>query len=212
MSTEPELEAKFKSLGLSEKSTAEALKSKAVRSSLETIIDQSPVIIPSDPSIASLLFALATLTQKGTFECRPRIIRAIIEGRLKSARQIEGKCPVYGVLTKAAVEYMKRHDSDRLWVESDFEAVSGIGIHVTEADLVNLVDQYIATHKVEIVEGRYKTLPTALKFFATNPMTKWADSKERADIVTAKFEAILGPKDERDFVPVKKVARSLLTN
>jgi glutaminyl-tRNA synthetase len=100
---------------------------------------------------------------------------------------------------------MKHHDSDRLWDESDFEAASGIGVHVTKSELSNLVDNYISTHKESVVEGRYKTLPAALKFFASNPLTKWADAKVRTDIVTSKFGALLGPKDERDTVPVKKV-------
>jgi hypothetical protein len=90
MSPDPVLEAKFKHFGLSDKYTNEALKSEAIRSSLATIINQSQV--PStDHVVAALLFALATSTQKGTFECRPRIIKAIFDGRIKSSRQVEGK-------------------------------------------------------------------------------------------------------------------------
>jgi glutaminyl-tRNA synthetase len=116
------------------------------------------------------------------------------------------------LLIVAAVEYMKQHDSDRLWVESDFEAASGIGIYVSEAELDNMVDQYIANHKRDVLEGRYKTLPVALKFFASNPMTKWAEAKVRADVVATKFEALLGPKDERDNVSMKKVPPFLLAD
>src|SRR5262245_27447172 len=105
----------------------------------------------------------------------------------------------------AAVEYMKHHDSERFWIESDFEAAAGIGVHVTESELRSIVGQYISRNKDDILERRYKTLPLALKHFAADPLTKWADSKLRADIVNQNFELLLGPKNERDNAPVKKV-------
>jgi len=67
-----------------------------------------------------------------------------------------------------------------------------------------MVDNYISTNKEEILKLRYKAVPPALKYFASNPLTKWADPKARADIVNDKFQALLGPKDERDNAPVKK--------
>jgi glutaminyl-tRNA synthetase len=105
----------------------------------------------------------------------------------------------------AAVEYLKTHNTENLWVESDFEAASGVGVHVTEGELQDFVAKYISTNKGRIVEERYKALPTTLKELAANPFIKWADPKLRAEIVNKKFEELLGPKDERDNAPVKKV-------
>jgi len=105
----------------------------------------------------------------------------------------------------AAVEYLKTHNTEQLWGESDFEAASGVGVHVTEGELQDFITRYISTNKERIVEERYKALPTTLKELAADPLIKWADPKSRTEIVNKKFEELLGPKDERDTAPVKKV-------
>lgn len=100
---------------------------------------------------------------------------------------------------------MKAHPTGVVWVESDFEAASGVGVTVTEGELQDFVTRYISTNKNKILKDRYKALPTTLKALAANSLIKWADPKLRAEVVHAKFEELLGPKDERDTVPVKKV-------
>ena len=84
------LEDKFKRSGLSDRLMAEALKSKLVRTSLDKTIDEYPQTSP-DPTAAALLYALASATQKGTFDTRPKVTKAILDGRLKSPKQVEGK-------------------------------------------------------------------------------------------------------------------------
>jgi len=84
------LEEKFKAIGLSDKLTAEATKSKLIRVSLDKTIDESPEKIHSDPEVAALLLALATATQKKAYEERPKVVKAIVDGRLKNSRQVEG--------------------------------------------------------------------------------------------------------------------------
>jgi hypothetical protein len=107
----------------------------------------------------------------------------------------------------AAVEYLKVHD--KRWVETDFEAAAGVGITVTEGEIRNLVDTYISTNKDTILAERYKAQPVALKNLAANPFLKWADPKQRTEIITKAFENLLGPKDQRD-ASVKKVYPSFL--
>lgn len=87
-----ELTAKFQATGLNEKQTAEALKSKLVRTSFDKLLDESPKQITTwpNPTAAPLLLALATATQKGSYDSRPKIAAAIIDGRIKSPRQVEG--------------------------------------------------------------------------------------------------------------------------
>ena len=104
----------------------------------------------------------------------------------------------------AAVEYLKIHHNEKLWVESDFEAVSGIGVNVTEGELQDFVNKYMSAHKDKILEERYKALPSTLKEISANSLIKWADPKLRTEVVSRKFEDLLGPKDERDNVPSKK--------
>jgi Glutaminyl-tRNA synthetase, non-specific RNA binding region part 1 len=84
------LEDKFKAIGLSDKLTAEATKSKLIRVSLDKTIDECPEKIHSDPEVATLLLALATATQKKTYEQRPKVVKAIVDGRLKNSKQVEG--------------------------------------------------------------------------------------------------------------------------
>ncbi len=91
------LEDKFRRIGLNEKLTTEALKSKLIRASLDKTIDETADDnnIPSDPAVAVLLLSLATATQKGSYENRPKVVKAIVDGRIKSAKQVEGrKSPV----------------------------------------------------------------------------------------------------------------------
>lgn len=103
------------------------------------------------------------------------------------------------------MEYLKAHPNEKLWVESDFESFSGIGVNVTERELHDFVSQYISVNKEKIMAERYKALPIALKEISANPVMKWADPKLRTQIVNQKFEDLLGPKDERDNVSAKKV-------
>jgi glutaminyl-tRNA synthetase len=201
------LEAKFRGIGLNDKLVAEAIKSKAVRASLETTIDTAPPF--DDPTAAALLYTLASYTQKGTYDTRPNVAKAIVDGRLKTTKQVDGSKPAAKpniVLTAAAVEYMKAHNSEATWVEYEFENVSGVGVTVTEGELQDAISTYIKTHRDRIVEERYKALPPTLKDLAANPRLKWADAKLRADIVNKEFEQLLGPKDDRDTQPVKKVS------
>jgi hypothetical protein len=85
-----DLEERFRSIGLNDKLTAEALKSKLIRTSLEKTIDETSEPVQNDPAVAGLLLSLATATQKGTFENRPKVVKAIIDGRIKSPKQVEG--------------------------------------------------------------------------------------------------------------------------
>jgi len=85
-----ELTAKFKATGLNDKQTTEAIKSKLIRASFDKLLDESPKEFTSNPNIAGLLLALATATQKGSYDSRPKIAEAIIDGRLKSTKQVEG--------------------------------------------------------------------------------------------------------------------------
>ena len=84
------LAAKFKATGLNDKQAAEALKSKLIRASFDKLIDETSQEIPPNPTVAGLLLALATATQKGSYDSRPKIIDAILDGRIKSAKQVEG--------------------------------------------------------------------------------------------------------------------------
>jgi hypothetical protein len=85
------LAAKFKQIGLNERLTAEALKSGLVRASLDRTIDETPLCANStDPNVGALLYALASATQKGAFDTRPNVAKAIVDGRLKTAKQVEG--------------------------------------------------------------------------------------------------------------------------
>jgi glutaminyl-tRNA synthetase len=198
-SSSEDLESKFKAIGLNDKLTKEALKSKLVRPSLDKTIDEAGVT-HLDPATGALILSLATATQKGTYESRPKIAKAIIDGRLKSSKQVEGTHLDY--VDAAAVEYLKVHD--KTWVEVDMEAASGVGVNVTEAEIKQLVNTYMSTNNDMIVTERYKAQPAALKAIGANPLLKWADPKLRTECVTKAFEHLLGPKDERD-APVKKV-------
>jgi Glutaminyl-tRNA synthetase, non-specific RNA binding region part 1 len=110
-----------------------------------------------------------------------------------------------GLNELAAVEFLKTHPADKIWVESDFEAACGIGVNVTQDELQDFVSGYISANKEKILKERYKALPATLKELSNDPTIKWADPKLRTEVVNGKFAELLGPKDERDTAPVKKV-------
>jgi hypothetical protein len=86
------LEAKFRGIGLNDKLVAEALKSKAVRASLEMTIDTAPPF--DDPAAAALLYTLASYTQRGAYDTRPNVAKAIVDGRLQTTKQVDGSNPL----------------------------------------------------------------------------------------------------------------------
>ena len=66
-----------------------SLKSKIIRVSLDKTIEEplDNANVPCDPAIGSLLLSLATATQKGAFSNHPKVVKAIVDGRIKSARR-----------------------------------------------------------------------------------------------------------------------------
>jgi Glutaminyl-tRNA synthetase, non-specific RNA binding region part 1 len=85
------LEAKFRRIGLNDKLVAEAIKSKAVCASLKKTIDEAPELNEMcDSNAAALLYTLASYTQKGTYDTRANVAKAIVDGRLKTTRQVDG--------------------------------------------------------------------------------------------------------------------------
>jgi glutaminyl-tRNA synthetase len=109
----------------------------------------------------------------------------------------------------AAVAYLKAND--KYWDQSKFETACGIGVVVTDSEVANVVNSHISANKDKIIKDRYKALPLTLKELANNPMIMWADPKLRAELVNKAFEELLGPKDERDTAPVKKVGTLYIT-
>lgn len=93
-----------------------------------------------------------------------------------------------------------------MWVDTDFEKASGIGITVTEDDIMNVVGSYMSANKGRILEDGYLALPLTLKEMASDPFLKWADAKLRAEIVNKAFEGLLSPKDKQLVALAKKKA------
>jgi hypothetical protein len=127
-------------------------------------------------------------------------------------------------VTAAAIKYAADHKEI---VRADYEKAAGVGkyqhngfylIHVkwsnhllgvvvSEQDIKNNIAAYIAENKKSIEEDRYRSLGPTLSKLKKLDALRWANAGLIKTELEAQFEALLGPKDERDApVPKKKVS------
>lgn len=115
---------------------------------------------------------------------RPLVARAVTDGRLLSAAQID-----------AAVAYVSSADPA---TDAGLDAACGVGVEVTKGDVEKVVQAYFVAHADQIQEQRYKALGPTLGAIKREPGLKWANPALFKPAVDAEMLALLGPKDERD--------------
>jgi len=81
--------------------------------------------------------------------------------------------------------------------KADFEAASGVGINVTDADVQKLVDDAFDEHKDAIAELKYDFQWNKI-MYGIKDTNKWADSKLVMAKIAEKQKALLGEKPAAD--------------
>lgn len=186
----------FSQVGFEDKKIKEIVKNNKVSKSLAEVIESSGALanssnLPLEKSENALLHHLASLLKGKEVEGIEHISESIIAKKLKSNLQVT-----------EALNYVEAHPKD--FVESDFETASGVGIEVSEAEVVKIIGDYIAEHKEEIEANRYRMVPALLANVRQLPALKWVSPALFKPTIDAQLLELLGPKDERDVVKKEK--------
>ena len=191
--TDDELCALFSQVGFEDKKIKEIVKNSKVSHSLATVIKSTGTEGPYDKSENALLHHLAALLKGKEVSGVEHISRAIIEKKLKSNLQVA-----------EALKYIEQHGGDEPFETAAFEAAAGVGMDVSEEDVKSIIKEYMAEHKTEIEETRYKIIPTLLANVRQLPALKWASPALFKPVIDAEILAMIGPKDERDVIKKEK--------
>jgi len=201
MTDEASLTTQFQTLGLEEKAIKETLKNKKLTAAYAGIANEASLTSTPEPNVTKGLSYLATQTKETQCPKREVITRAITNGHLKTNVQIQ-----------AALEYLRGLEAEGKlgeYSEEVFERECGVGVEFTKEEIASIVKQYMFLNKERIVEERYKVAQEALSVLKNTTGLKWAPPLEVKREVDAQFEALIGPKDERDNEK-KKVCVSVL--
>ena len=111
------LKDKFKKIELNDKLTAEALKSKLIRTSFDKIIIEIFETIFFDSIIVELLLSFITVIQKEFFDNCFKIVKAIIDDRIKFAKQVKSELSFsfeFLINFVTVVKYLKVHFTEKI--------------------------------------------------------------------------------------------------
>jgi len=89
-------------------------------------------------------------------------------------------------------------DGDKFVIDQvTFDKETGVGIVITEADTIKLVDDEFAKHKADIEEKKYDFQFNKI-LFGIKETCKWVDSKLLMKLIADKQVALLGEKPKSD--------------
>ena len=190
MADKATLTVQLKGLGLAEKSILETLKNKKLTAAFAGIAKEASLQEAPDPKVTAGLTYLASQTKEAQYPKREVVTLAIVDGRLKTNVQIQ-----------AALEYLRCLEAEGKigqYSEEVLERECGVGVEFTQEEIVAKVSEYIIANKERIVEQRYKVAQETLSVLKNTTGLKWASPLDVKKEVDAQFEALIGPKDERD--------------
>ena len=82
--------------------------------------------------------------------------------------------------------------------EEVLERECGVGVEFTKDEIAAIVGRHVSAKKDRIVEERYKLAQETLSVLKNTTDLKWAPPLEVKNEVDRQFEALVGPKDDRD--------------
>lgn len=190
MTDETTITTQLKGLGLAEKAIKETFKNKKLTAVFVSIATEANLKETPDPKVTAGLTYLASQTKEVQCPKREVVTTAIVDGRLKTNVQIQ-----------AALEHLRSlEDEGKIgqYNEEVLERECGVGVEFTKDEIAAMVSEYIIANKHRIVEERYKISQETLSVLKNTTGLKWASPLEVKKEVDAQFEALIGPKDERD--------------
>ncbi|ORY80989.1 tRNA synthetases class I, catalytic domain-domain-containing protein [Protomyces lactucae-debilis] len=182
-------------LSLNDSQIKDCLKKPKFATSLLEVLAESGADATDKPT-GALLMTLALTAEKKKLEQSKRayIARAIVDGRIKTATQLD-----------AAIAYCVSIKDNQVDDDS-FDQASGVGVTVSKEQVRAVVDDYLTLNKATLEEERYKFLPKVMQTVRGDERLRWANLADLKPAVDAAVLAMIGPKDERDQVVKKKAA------
>uniref|UniRef100_A0A7S1JAC4 asparagine--tRNA ligase n=1 Tax=Eutreptiella gymnastica TaxID=73025 RepID=A0A7S1JAC4_9EUGL len=169
--------------GLNDKGATDALKNEELVDTLLRLNEKF--------GASKLIYAAAT---KGTTdEHRELLGQYIKEEKIKSANQLD-----------SALNFLKEKPNV-VFGDAEFEHETGVGIEVSEDDIVKYVSEIIESNKAEIVEDRYQfNVGLLLAALRKTDYIKWGDPQKMKAELDKQILALLGPKTAEDNAAGKK--------
>lgn len=174
-----ELITLFKSIGLSETKSLEAVRNPKTAATLKDIaISCNLAANPLDDKQAGLIALLANQGSKLAQPERDYVAAAVADGRLKSTDQLN-----------AAIKYVGEHP---LPVDTEtFNQECGVGFSITSAELYTRINEFLASQSPPPSWDKFNTLITATR---QDPGLKWASTLEVKNTLEACLTEKLGAK------------------
>lgn len=191
MSSEDELVARFRAIGLTEKKAIDVAKNKKVADSFVAVLDEGAVSGVTDEKQLNLLQSLAVESKNESVQGRKLAVDAILDGRLKTNLQVS-----------EAYKYIKEHGANS--TKEGMEAVSGVGIDLSRDEVKAEILKYVEQHKEAVEAKRYAGVPALLGETKKLASLKWASPALFKPVIDEIASEIFGPKDERDVVKKEK--------
>ncbi len=213
--------ARLTAIGLDMQVATDVATNKKLLPQLLAAIDEASIAGACDKSTGLLLYSLTTKIPSSCVANRAHVARLIGQGKVNSAAKLEG-----------ALQYLKTIGGDAP-VEADLHKAAGVGVVVTEADVVSAVTATIAEYKDGFTAERYRGPkgPALAQLRHANPFPDpdtaaaalspllriifqdvtfrrrtipFADPKRVMEVFEAQLEALLGPMTEADKAPPPK--------
>ncbi|KAJ3046911.1 hypothetical protein HK097_000403 [Rhizophlyctis rosea] len=184
-----ELVTLFQSIGLSEEKAKQTLTNKKLAPKLETVIKEAGPLQDAERA-GPLLYTVASTSTPKSVAHLGYIAKAVASGRLKTNDQVA-----------AAIKFAENAEQIN---DAAFDESCGVGIVVTQEEVVRAVSELLGAKKDELLEKRYQLLGSLLTTLRAE--LKWANSLTVKEELDKQLLATLGPKDERDSAKGKKKA------
>lgn len=196
MSSEEQLVALFRNIGLTDKKAADIAKNKKVSDSFVVILKEGNITDSSavDEKKLNLLHALAVESKNAGEEpivgCN-LATAAILDGRLKTTLQVT-----------EAFKYIKAHGAES--TNEGLNESAGVGIDLSRDDVKAEILKYVDAHRETVEAKRYAGVPALLGETKKLASLKWAAPALFKPVIDEIALEIFGPKDERDVVKKEK--------
>ncbi|KAI9145547.1 tRNA synthetases class I, catalytic domain-containing protein [Paraphysoderma sedebokerense] len=179
----------FTKIGLSEKKAKETVSNKKLAPTLKSVIDHANVTSSSNDipkPIGNLLYVLASTVTKNATPHLEFLTKEILAEKLKSSDQVS-----------AAIKFFESVRVGQDYDLKSYEESCGIGIEISEQELISAVADIIKRNKDRLEKDRYRSLGFLLGECRATRL-RWANSLAVKEEVEKNMTKVLGPKDERD--------------
>jgi glutaminyl-tRNA synthetase len=140
-------------------------------------------------------------------DARSLLFRAIGDGRIVGKVNLDAAVAYLADLYGSTATALDRDASGALLNEAEFERAAGVGVHVSNEQVLAAVDASLEKHRADIVERRY-AFNAGLIFRDVMEAFKFVEGNLVRTLATQRLEELLGPKTEADLEKPAKQKKS----